>query len=269
MDAFGNMQWTPALRATEKLRNTLVTKLDDITTDPITKVSSYQKARAAWSGPQNLSEAATRGRNFIKGDEELAAKAVVAMSEGEREAFRIGARREISRLINDDTQTALTKFATKKATFWNKLRTVFPDEKSFNIFVADIEKELSKGRVEAFAGPRAGSQTAGLQQDIAELTRMPESASRGLEAGGQLLSGHPLRFAGVVARPALDWVKRPSSKTAEGLARYLFELDPAKQRTMLKALQGAATTKAHNLDMVQALMGTIAAEQTPYEALGN
>jgi hypothetical protein len=269
MDAFGNMNWTKRLRALEALRNSLVTKLDEITTDPITKVSSYQKARAAWSGPQQLSEAAKRGRKFIQGDEEVSAKAVAAMSEGEREAFRVGARRQISQIINDDTQTALTKFSPKKVTFWNKLRTVFPDDESFNVFAADVEKELTKGRVEAFAGPRAGAQTAGLQQDIAELSRMPENTALGLEVGTQLITGHPLRAAAAFARPAIDWVKRPSSKTAEGLARYLFELDPAKQKTMLDALQRASTTKAHNLDMVKALMGSITAAQTPYEALGN
>jgi hypothetical protein len=263
-DDFGNIKWTEDLIATEELRKALVAKLDDITTDQAGR-SAYKEARAAYAGPASLDDAARMGRKFIQGDEEVSAKALAAMSEGEKEAFRVGARRQISQIINDDTQTALTKFAPKKVTFWNKLRTVFPDDESFNIFAADIEKELAKGRVENFAGPRAGSQTAGLQQDMADLARMPESASRGLEALGQLGSGHPFRAAAVVARPALEWVKRPSSKTAEGLAKYLFELSPGKQRTMLDALQKASTTKAHNLDMVKALMGSITAEQTPYE----
>ena len=263
-DDFGNIKWTDDLRATEELRKALVAKLDDITTDQAGR-SAYKEARAAYAGPASLDDAARMGRKFIQGDEEVSAKAVAAMSEGEREAFRVGARRQISQIINDDTQTALTKFAPKKVTFWNKLRTVFPDEKSFNIFADDVEKELTKGQVEHFVNPKAGAQTAGLQQDIAELSRMPANTALGIEAGTQLITGHPLRFAGVVARPAIEWVKRPSSKTAEGLARYLFELDPAKQRTMLDALQGASTTKAHNLDMVTALMSSITAEQTPYE----
>lgn len=267
-DDFGNIKWTEDLRATEELRKALVAKLDDITTDQSGR-SAYKEARAAYAGPASLDDAARMGRKFIKGDEEVSAKAVAAMSEGEREAFRVGARRQISQIINDDTQTALTKFAPKKVTFWNKLRTLFPDDESFNVFAADVEKELTKGRVEAFAGPRAGSQTAGLKEDIAELTRMPESASRGLEVVGQLGAGHWGRATAAFARPAIEWVKRPSSKTAEGLARYLFELDPAKQKTMLDALQRASTTKAHNLDMVKALVGSITAEQTPYEALGN
>tara|TARA_R110001592_G_scaffold83455_2_gene247126 strand:- start:2529 stop:4676 length:2148 start_codon:yes stop_codon:yes gene_type:complete len=267
-DDFGNIKWTPDLKATEELRKALVAKLDDITTDQSGR-SVYKEARAAYAGPASLDDAARMGRKFIKGDEEVSAKAVAAMSEGERAAFRVGARRQISQIINDDTQTALTKFAPKKVTFWNKLRTVFPDEKSFNIFADDVEKELTKGRVETFAGPRAGSQTAGLQQDIAELSRMPASASRGLEVVGELGAGRWGRAAVAFARPAIEWVKRPSSKTAEGLARYLFELDPAKQRTMLDALQSASTTKAHNLDMVKALVGSITAEQTPYESIGN
>ena len=266
-DDFGNINWTEDLRATDELRKALVAKLDDITTDQSGR-SAYKEARAAYAGPASLDDAARMGRKFIQGDEEVSAKAVAAMSEGERKAFRIGARRQISQIINDDTQTALTKFAPKKVTFWNKLRTVFPDEKSFNIFADDVKKELTKGQVDHFVSPKAGAQTGGLQQDLAELSRMPESAERGLEAIGQLITGHPIRALAAAGRPAIEWVKTPNSKTAEGLARYLFELDPAKQKTMLDALQSASTTKAHNLDMVTALMGSITAEQTPYETTG-
>tara|TARA_R110001599_G_scaffold133539_2_gene311052 strand:- start:196 stop:1815 length:1620 start_codon:yes stop_codon:yes gene_type:complete len=265
-DDFGNIKWTPDLKATEELRKALVAKLDDITTDQSGR-SVYKEARAAYAGPASLDDAARMGRKFIQGDEEVSAKAVAAMSEGEREAFRVGSRRQISQIINDDTQTALTKFAPKKVTFWNKLRTVFPDEKSFNIFAADVEKELTKGRVENTVGPRAGPHSTPLKEDIAQLTRMPETSSRGLEAAGQFIAApwNIVRPAAILARPAIEWVKKPSSKTAEGLAKYLFELSPAKQKTMLDALQGASTTKAHNLDMVKALMGSITAEQTPYE----
>ena len=265
-DDFGNIKWTPDLKATEELRKALVAKLDDITTDQSGR-SVYKEARAAYAGPASLDDAARMGRKFIKGDEEVSAKAVAAMSEGERAAFRVGARRQISQIINDDTQTALTKFAPKKVTFWNKLRTVFPDDESFNIFAADVEKELTKGRVENTVGPRAGPHSTPLKEDIAQLTRMPETSSRGLEAAGQFIAApwNIVRPAAILARPAIEWVKKPSSKTAEGLAKYLFELSPAKQKTMLDALQGASTTKAHNLDMVKALMGSITAEQTPYE----
>tara|TARA_R110002126_G_scaffold91222_3_gene217183 strand:+ start:1707 stop:3893 length:2187 start_codon:yes stop_codon:yes gene_type:complete len=265
-DDFGNIKWTPDLKATEELRKALVAKLDDITTDQSGR-SVYKEARAAYAGPASLDDAARMGRKFIQGDEEVSAKAVAAMSEGEREAFRVGSRRQISQIINDDTQTALTKFAPKKVTFWNKLRTVFPDDESFNIFAADVEKELTKGRVENTVGPRAGPHSTPLKEDIAQLTRMPETSSRGLEAAGQFIAApwNIVRPAAILARPAIEWVKKPSSKTAEGLAKYLFELSPAKQKTMLDALQGASTTKAHNLDMVKALMGSITAEQTPYE----
>ena len=71
--------------------------------------SVYKETRAAYAGPASLDDAARMGRKFIQGDEEVSAKAVAAMSEGEREAFRVGSRRQISQIINDDTQTALTK----------------------------------------------------------------------------------------------------------------------------------------------------------------
>jgi hypothetical protein len=268
-DTFGNINWTPHLNAINRVRKKLVTKLDDITRDESGR-SAYQEARGVWAGPSSLRDAANLGRKFLKGDEELTAKMIAAMSEGEKEAFRIGARREISRIINDDTQTALTKFAGKKATFWNKLRLLFPDEKSFDDYAASIERELGKGKVERFMGPRAGSQTTGLKEDIAGLSRLPETASRGLEAAGQFIAApwNPVKPLAILARPAVDWAKRPNAKTAQRLAEYLFELSPAKQQTMLQALQGGSQKKAHDLSMVQSLLGAITAEQTPYDEIG-
>ena len=261
-DDFGNIKWTEDLRATEELRKALVAKLDDITTDQAGR-SAYKDARAAYAGPASIDDAARMGRKFIKGDEEVAAKAVAAMSEGEREAFRVGARRQISQIINDDTQTASTKFGLKKVTFWNKLRTVFPDDESFNAFRGDIQNELKKAKTEAFVGPRTGSPTAGIQQDVAELGRqLPESSITGLTAIGQVGSGHWVGAVRTVARPILDWVARPTAKTAETLASSLLETSPKVQKTMLDALMRKSNSVPNlNVDMIKALMAKISAAQ--------
>jgi hypothetical protein len=261
-DDFGNIKWTEYLRAVDKVRRSLVNKLDDITTDQSGR-SAYKEARAAYAGPASIEDAAWMGRKFLRGDEELTAKAIAGMSEAEKEAFRLGARREISSLINKDTQAAVNKFAGKKTEFWNKIRSVFPDENSFNAFKGDIGAELEKSRVEKFVGPRTGSPTAGIQQDVAELGRqIPKSAVVGLETMGQLFSGHPIRALGTLGRPAFEYISRPSAKTAEGLAKVLLELDPKAQLTMLDALASASQANPKiNMDMVTSLMGKSTAAQ--------
>ena len=261
-DDFGNIKWTEYLRAVDKVRRSLVNKLDDITTDQSGR-SAYKEARAAYAGPASLEDAVWTGRKFLRGDEELTAKAVSAMSEGEKEAFRLGARREISSMINKDTQSAVTKFATKKGELWNKLRTVFPDDASFKSFRGDIESELNKAKTEAFVGPRTGSPTAGIQQDVAELGRqLPESSITGLTAIGQVGSGHWVGAVRTVARPILDWVARPTAKTAETLASSLLETSPKVQKTMLDELMRKSNSVPNlNVDMIRALMAKISTAQ--------
>tara|TARA_R110000803_G_scaffold66734_3_gene128300 strand:+ start:791 stop:3076 length:2286 start_codon:yes stop_codon:yes gene_type:complete len=261
-DDFGNIKWTEYLRAVDKVRRSLVNKLDDITTDQSGR-SAYKEARAAYAGPASLEDAVWTGRKFLRGDEELTAKAVSAMSEGEKEAFRLGARREISSMINKDTQSAVTKFATKKGELWNKLRTVFPDDASFKSFRGDIESELNKAKTEAFVGPRTGSPTAGIQQDVAELgLKLPESAARGIEVAGELAAIRPGRAAVALARPALDWIKRPTAETAETLASALLETSPKAQKSMLDALmRKVKTTPQIDSEMVKVLMTKITAAQ--------
>ncbi len=261
-DDFGNIKWTEYLRAVDRVRRSLVNKLDDITTDE-TGRSAYKEARAAYAGPASLEDAAWMGRKFLRGDEELTAKAVAKMSEPEKDAFRVGARREISSMINKDTQSAVTKFAEKKGELWNKLRLVFPDDETFSAFRADIQAELGKAKTEGFIGPRTLSPTAGIQQDVAELGRqLPESSMRGLEAAGELMAGRPFRAMATFARPAIDYIQRPSAKTAETLAQALTETNPQMQASMLDALaQKSASVPNIDVDMVRALMGKIAIAQ--------
>jgi hypothetical protein len=261
-DDFGNIKWTEYLRAVDKVRRSLVNKLDDITTDQSGR-SAYKEARAAYAGPSSLEDAVWMGRKFLRGDEELTAKAVAAMSEGEKEAFRLGARREISSMINKDTQTAVTKFANKKSELWAKMRTVFPDDKSFNAFRGDIQNELNKVKTEAFVSPRTGSQTASLQLDVAELGRqLPPSAERGIEVVGELAALRPGRAALALARPLIDYIKRPTAKTAETLASSLLETSPKVQKTMLEALARKANSAPKlNVDMIRALMAKISTAQ--------
>ena len=233
-DDFGNVKWTQYLRAVDKVRKALVSKLDDITKDE-TGRSAYKEARAAYAGPSSLEDAAWQGRKFLRGDVELTEKAILAMSATEKEAFRLGARREISKMIQTDTQAALTKFAAKKHDLWRKLRATFPDDASFASFKGEVSEEIKKIQTERFVSPRAGSQTGGLKEDIEELSRVPKSV---LNAAESFSGGRPLQALSSLLKIPVDYLRAPNQKVAGKLATALTETDPRKQAEILKALGG-------------------------------
>lgn len=207
-------------------RDELVTMADDAFPD-------YAGAREAWATPTRMKDALESGTKFIRSEADLTAKEIAAMSPQEQEMFRLGARKAISNLISTDTQTAVNKFADKKELLWSKLRAAFPDEPSFNAFKADIEKEMGRFKTEQFVSPRAGSQTAGLKEDIAELGRTPGVA---MDVVGNLSTGNKIGALGAMLKGPVQKFMAPNQKTANALANALFELDPARQQQMLNSL---------------------------------
>lgn len=239
-------------------RRSLTTELDKA--DP---TGSYAKGRAAHGAIEKEKEALELGLKFIRGDADITAAELARMGPAEQEAARMGARKALGDLIRQDRQSVATRLADKKDAMWDRIRAIFPDSE-VDEFKQLIGAENKKMATERFVSPRAGSPTAGIQQDVAALGRqIPDSAMTGLEVGGQLLAGHPFRALGTAARPAMEYIARPDAKTAEGMARVLLELNPKAQATMLEELAKAAQFKPEiNVDMVRALMGkaTVAQE---------
>ena len=216
-------------RAVNKIRVALVEKLDQATADTAGN-SAYKAAREAWSGPASIMDAAWKGRRFLRGDAEVTQKMLEAMKPEEQAAFQTGARREISRLINMNTQTAVNKLADKKADLWAKLRITFPDDASFEAFRDGIANEVSKVAVDRFIGPRAGSQTAGLTEDIKGLSSIPGGA---VDAAVHTARGNFTQAAVSALGGVRDRLSAPNQATAEGLAKTLLEMDPAKRTAEL------------------------------------
>ena len=170
-------------------------------------------------------------------------------------AARMGGRKALGDLIRVDRQAVATKLADKKDAMWDRIRAIFPEDE-YNQFRKMIDAENSKMAVERFVGPKSGSPTAGIQQDVAALGRqLPDSAMTGLEVGAQLLAGHPIRALGTMARPAFEYIGRPDAKTAEGLARMLLATGPQQQATIFDALARAASTNPGvNVETIKTLM---------------
>jgi len=227
----GKIVWTERLRAIDKVRSALVKKLDDITRDPVTGASKYADARAVWAGPSKLEDAMWQGRKFLRGDEEISRKTFDSLSPGEQDAFKMGVRREIGGMIDKNTQFAPGKFSSNKADLWKRLEGIFSPQEMQG-FREGVTKEVGMQRTENFINPRAGSHTTPLREDIAELNAVPDAVA---EMGINAVQGN----VGGMVRTLLQSGRKlvgPSSKTAEGLARALLEMDPGEQRAILGRL---------------------------------
>lgn len=200
-------------RSLDILRKGLVDKLDDITTDEA-GYSAYKAARETWAGPQKLLDAARDGRKFIRDDFEMTAKKLAQLTPEEQEAFRLGVRREMSKMIDTDTQAALNKFAPKKRDFWNKLEAVFPDKKTFNQFRFKIGQEARKQRTEQFISPRGGSHTTPMAEDIDDLASVPKAQRPLVEAVSHLLRGNAGQAISSAGKPVFDKLSTPNQKVA-------------------------------------------------------
>ena len=102
----------------------------------------WAAANDAYSGPAKSKEAMYMGQRFMSGDAEVTAKNIANLSDSDKSFFRIGAADKIRDMID---KTADTGDVTKKI-FGNedirtKLRTAFPNQKSFDNFTNTIEAE--------------------------------------------------------------------------------------------------------------------------------
>ena len=228
----GKLELDERGRALDAVRRSLVSKLDEITTDPATGRSAYAEARKAWAGPSQLEDAMWMGRRFMRGDEEMTQKAFEGLSPSKQEAFQLGVRREISGMINKDTQAAPGRFAEKKADLWNRLESIYPPDK-FAAFKQKIESEIGKSETDRFINPRAGSQTTPMKEDIADLANVPNSAVNVAVNVGK--GNYGAAIADVLRKP-LAMISNPNQKTAKGLAEMLLNSDPQKQTQILDAL---------------------------------
>lgn len=222
----GKVQWNQYLRAVDKLRGSLVNKLDDLTGG---KDGLYAQARAAYAGPSKLMDAANMGKRFISGDAEITAKTLAGMADDQKEAFRVGAARALQDMINSDTQAAVTRLADKKEGLWSKIASVFPDERSFNAFRQQVANEIQKARTERFVSPRAGSHTTPMGQDI---TALAENANPLLTAAQKFGQGNYMAsisgLAGDLARGAARRLSNPDPKMARELSEMLMTSNPTQ-----------------------------------------
>ena len=145
-------------RSVVKLKADLVKRLDDETIDPDTGASLYKSARNAYAGPSALISAAELGRTVLNKPAATIRTLVKDMSDSELESFRVGAYEGLRDLAGTQSgQTRLLNMWKEPAT-QERLKEIFPSERSFRQFASDVAAESRKKEIQTIG---RGSGTAG------------------------------------------------------------------------------------------------------------
>lgn len=172
--------------ALKKARREFVTRLDDIGPD------EYKEARKVFAGHTEAKEALESGRNVFmmpENDWREVAEEFAKMTPLEKQMFRRGvvdaARIRMNQSSNEvGTARDVTRVFGSKETM-NRLRDVYPDDESFNLFKTNLQRESQ------MAGTRndviTGSRTTPLAQDIEDTNAlMPSAVETRALLGGNL-----------------------------------------------------------------------------------
>lgn len=168
--------------ALTKTKNSYVSELDK--SNP-----AYKDARQSYAGPSQSIDAINSGKDFIKNGGEVNADVIKNLSEQDKPFFRIGVAQKISDVLQntpDGADAVKRIFGTKAKRV--SLKSIFPDEESFNKFEKTVndEKEYTK----TYQAVTKGSRTAPLAEDIAD-TRT--GFNKTVETGANI-AGHGLNL---------------------------------------------------------------------------
>lgn len=155
-------------------------------------IPAYKEARQLYAGRASNESAALLGENFLKTRPRDIEADLKRMSPLEKQFYRLGAKRALEDKVSDlnITRDAMSAIFGKKGSI-NKLRVLFDDDKSFNAFRDQMQREadfsLTKRIVEGNS-----STVRQLKQDEAMSKRLTQVAtdlrSSNLEKGNQFLS---------------------------------------------------------------------------------
>lgn len=146
--------------AMTKLRTDLLNALDDKTS------GFYKQARDAYSGPSALISASNKGRTFLSADDASTGKVLAGLSESEKEAFRVGAFEALRNKLGKPGGQTEVMGMWKDKILGEKLRTIFPSERAFREFSAEVARE---SRLKGLESVGRGSQTAARLAGAADL----------------------------------------------------------------------------------------------------
>lgn len=177
--------------AVQGLKTDLVGVLDSATN------GAYAKARAAYAGPSSVIDAANEGRKALTRDDATIGSIIRDMGPAELDGFRIGAFEALrAKLGKEAGQTEILKMWKEPAT-QEKLKAIFPDERSFREFASRVAAE---SRMKGLDAVGRGSQTAARQYGAGDL-----DVEAGKAAGAAIADAKTGNIAGLIAKGADAW----------------------------------------------------------------
>ena len=128
----------------DEVRKKLVEKLDSISPKDANGISIYKQAREAFEGPSQLLNAAKSGREAISSDDAVISELISGMSQGELEAFKIGAAQAFKQKLGSQSgQTQIMAFP-KNSNINERINLIFgKDAREFKKSLLQ-EAELKK-----------------------------------------------------------------------------------------------------------------------------
>jgi hypothetical protein len=204
-------------RALQSIKSELVTKLDELNPD-------YKKAREIFSDFSSIETAQKEGLDFAKKTPEELKSFFKKLSTGEKDAFRIGVRENLQRIVAKTPEGA----DPSKRIFGNslkrkQLKAVFKDDKSFKDFERRMTEEINAAdtKFKVLGGSRTDINIANDAQFIDEVVR-----------GGRALTGSKTELLGALATSLKNRAAGLSNKNAKELAQILV----SKEKS-IKALE--------------------------------
>ena len=155
----------------------------------------YGAARELWAGPTRAQRLLDKGRQLFNSDPSALSYEMSKLTPGEKQYFRLGAAQAVKEAISgskDMADKAGKIFSSERNR--ELLKPAFPTRESFDEFSRRMETENKMTRSRNFLLPTAGSKTAGLGVDVAEIGGEAErGALSALMSGG--LGGAALALA--------------------------------------------------------------------------
>lgn len=181
---------------------------------------AYAQARAAYAGPSQTIDAINMGSRFVRNDPEVTAKVMSAMSDQDKESFRIGVARELQDAIHKTPDGAdVVKRIFNNQDKRNKLAAVFPSDQAFQDFSAAMQRESTLYKNSA--NILQGSRTAPMAAEMQDSGINPGHIFTGVKA----VSGNYAGAASDVLRGVVNKLMPMPEDRASELAKLLFSRD--------------------------------------------
>lgn len=244
----GELELTPEGRDLDGFRRKLLSELDAATGG---KEGAYSKARAAWAGPSAIKDAMAAGRKYARGDEELVLKRFQSLSPDERDAYRVGAAREmLASVRKGGVVPSNMKNVLKDTDIRARLRAIFPDQDSFDNFIKTISSESRMNTVENRL--LGGSPTAPRQAAADDL---------GVDIAGsfaEAVSGQPGSGSLVnLSRGILGWLQNPTVRIPEPMRDEIGSILLSKDRAAQEAFLSQLNTQARQQRLPEVSMADL------------